>query len=506
MSEQNGHNPLDTRFRDAFADLEVTPSPEVWEEVEKVLDAGDRKRPGMWWLTGLALLLLIGGGVWLYWTETEKQEHLPARPQAGKQEQNEVVKPLEQVTPAATSQSQPQMGNGTVASAPGNKTGISLASAPKSSSVLTVGQAAPVALSQSVPVNNITPAAASESESAPVSVGKKEPASTSTTPSALVTTPPSVSTVKSTAVMSDETKQQHTDSVKKESINPILIPPGTTNKTDSAQVLATDSILNKKKNDTLAKILSTVPMVASIPSADSLNRIGWSLSGFTAPEVYVNKIKSYSGMFDVGSERRNPRFNSGVRIGICFRDKVEVSAGVSYSQISQEEYAQPISFPKTLSQPFLFNSSLGDMLVPSATMLASFNQQAPVPAFRCKYQYSETVQFLNIPLHARINFRKGRWGGYVSGGVALQYAFSQQATLELLKENETDRVNYNTLDVRKINYAVELGIGGEVRVTSKLAFFLEPNARMNLLPVTNHSAVQSAASYYGVAGGVRWNL
>jgi hypothetical protein len=277
---------------------------------------------------------------------------------------------------------------------------------------------------------------------------------------------------------------------------------------DSAKKVALqDSLFKKQKSDSLAGIQPIVSVMVPYEgkTIDSPALYAFSIAGYGSPELYMNRIKSYSGPYDVKSEKTNPRLNTGARFGICFKDKLEVSLGCAYSQISQEFHPETLFFPKTISQPKVFNSSLGDMVVPVSTMLSSFNMLAPVPDFKCEYQYSQTVQFLNVPLTARFNFGKGRFKGYVNTGVNIQYAFSQHGTLELLKENETDRLDYNSLDVRKINYAVMLGGGLEFRMVKHLSVFLEPNARLNLLPVTNGTTVQSSASYIGAAAGIKWN-
>ncbi|MFI5149074.1 MAG: outer membrane beta-barrel protein [Bacteroidia bacterium] len=220
----------------------------------------------------------------------------------------------------------------------------------------------------------------------------------------------------------------------------------------------------------------------------------------------MNRIKSNSGSQAVNSETPNPRGNGGLKIGICMKDKLEVSIGCSYASFNQEFHAQTIYFPKTISQPFLFNSSLGDMAVAPATMLTSFSPLAPVAYFRFQYQYTQTLQLLNIPLSASYQFRRGKFAALVSGGINFQYLLSQHSVLELLKENEIDRLEYDNLDIRKLNVGVCFGLGASYRISDRITVYLQPSGRLNLLPAASHSVVQSSSLFIGLECGVRVGL
>ncbi|HXC04015.1 MAG TPA: outer membrane beta-barrel protein, partial [Bacteroidia bacterium] len=245
-----------------------------------------------------------------------------------------------------------------------------------------------------------------------------------------------------------------------------------------------------------------IPADSAKPSPSD-SRTSFFVSGYYSPELYRNSIHSNTGVQAVKNEMTNPRGSGGLHFGICFPDKLEVSMGCSLSMTNQELHSQPISFPKNITQPFVFNSSLGDMAVPASTMLSSFSPLAPVTNFRFNYQYSQNVQYVNIPLSIGYHVPRGRFTASVSAGINIQYLLSQHSTLELLKENERDVLTYDDLDIRKLNYGLCLGLGAEYSIRKRLSVYLSPSCRYNLLSVTNHSAVQSSALFLGAEGGVR---
>lgn len=62
MEERNEH--IDDLFRDELGGYREVPDPRVWSALEQRLDGGRKKRPIIiWWVTGLALLLAIAGGL-----------------------------------------------------------------------------------------------------------------------------------------------------------------------------------------------------------------------------------------------------------------------------------------------------------------------------------------------------------------------------------------------------------------------------------------------------------
>jgi hypothetical protein len=183
------------------------------------------------------------------------------------------------------------------------------------------------------------------------------------------------------------------DSLKSVTTTSSLLVTPATRKDSLNPVTGTDSL---KSTAQAASSLPHTPKTDSSKPA-SASPFLFVLSGYGSPELTMNRVMSNTGVFDVKSEKQNPRVGGGLKFSLCFRDKVVVTLGVAYSQNHQEMSPQLVIISKTQSKPFLFNSTYGDMAVPAATMLSSFNQAAPVPAFHCKYQYNQTVQYIQIP-------------------------------------------------------------------------------------------------------------
>jgi hypothetical protein len=302
--------------------------------------------------------------------------------------------------------------------------------------------------------------------------------------------------VKSVATGSTETKTSSPSASKSKDSLTVVKP-----------LLLSDSVATKKTADSLLTAAPKLGVKNDSAKATTGPLSGFSISGYFSPEFGKNMIQSNKSSFNIGKEIQNPRAAGGVRFGVSFRDKVEVSIACAYSQVNQESQHHAFYFPKTLSKPYVFNSSFGDMAVPAAAMLATFNQLAPVPMFKAQYQYSETLGLLNIPISATLHLNKGRLRTYVSAGINIQYALNQHGTLEVIKENETVREEYNSLDVRKLNYAAGIGLGMGYKISKHIGVFLEPNARLNLLNTTNSSStVKSTAYFIGGAAGIKISL
>jgi hypothetical protein len=605
MEEKNNKITTDQLFRQSFAELEQTPSPSVWNKVEKELDQDGRKRPGAWWWFGIGLVLFcVCAGGWLLWSQTDWQQNQVAKTEQkkeskktelakpipasaaekgtstdikksgegdhgkdgdalpiaekenqGKEEQNSVASAGPGVTPSS------RTGASTPASNSGSETtpGVTSANGKKNNENKAVSSGGNNSNGNHLPVSDVNTSPSktkqpgakqatthSETSSQEVSAKTNQPEvkqipSSASTPAISQTasakknqqdnkqTPGGLKGTEAAVTATGNKEQTETGngnqekkaeikkddgSVAGKDISPVKDPsvassPEKSNAGKDAKTAA-DSIQIAKTKDSLA--VKNTPPVAPPAQPDSLKearKVGAlliCLSGYGSPELYKNMIQSNSGPFLVKSEKSNPRVFGGLRISLCFPDKLEVSIGCAYSEINQEFQHQPVSFPKSISQPFVFNSSLGDMSVPASTMLSSYSMLAPVTQFHFNYQYSQTVQYLNVPVLARYNMTFGRFTNYISLGVNFQYLTSQHSTLELLKENETDRLEYNDLDIRKLNIGAMFNLGSDFRINKRFSVFLEPNMRYNLEPVTNHTVVQSSALYIGGACGVRIKL
>ncbi|HEV7230709.1 MAG TPA: outer membrane beta-barrel protein [Bacteroidia bacterium] len=598
---------METRklFQEALADLEVQPSPQVWEKVEAALDRGKKKPAGWWWLgAGLLLLLLSGAALWYFLpvspglnrhpvsvalskSDTTNKAHAnTSSTRAADTVINKAPEPKTMtvatdslITPSPVSEqaeitgapsasfdrrtktifsngvSEPVQNQRSISQAPSYHSASSQTGAPPSlnnpasgkpsDASHTANSSNPVSQKQLISTKQkfagdsgmksqtsvVKESASNQGKNtarspdavnkplSPAKTGSTDPKKDSTSSSlekALASKAAeemkATASQKNTAV-ADSTSKKLSDAGSKPSEQnlPELKASSTPQSKDSLagsiKPLKNDSALIRKAADSLLAATPKLGPKTDSAKAQEASLPAFSISGYFSPEFGKNMIQNNKSNFNVGNENQNPRAAGGVRFGISFRDKVEVSIACAYSQVNQESNSQVFYFPKALSQPFVFNSSFGDMAVPAAAMLSTYSQLAPVTMFKAKYQYSETLGLLNLPISASIHLNKGRFRTYVSAGINIQYAFSQHATLEVIKENETVREEYSSLDVRKLNYAAALGLGAEYSISKHIGVFLEPNARLNLLSTTNNTAtVKSSAYFTGCAAGIKVSL
>src|ERR1051325_4520042 len=92
MKEINSDKDLDQLFRDKLSGDTVTPTPQLWKNIEAELDE-KKRRPIAWWWLGSVLLLLLLGTAWVLWSgdhAKNKQQTLSEniRSTGGLQEKN----------------------------------------------------------------------------------------------------------------------------------------------------------------------------------------------------------------------------------------------------------------------------------------------------------------------------------------------------------------------------------------------------------------------------------
>ncbi|HXB12046.1 MAG TPA: outer membrane beta-barrel protein, partial [Bacteroidia bacterium] len=284
-------------------------------------------------------------------------------------------------------------------------------------------------------------------------------------------------------------------------------------KTDSTRLVKKDSVAPQNK----------IPVPDSIQKPNTKTNISkdttkprkagpnfFSLSIYGSPELGNNAVNMNNTGFDIKSEKNNLQFAAGLRASFNLGSRIEISIGAAYSQASiNYQSNQGLYFDRYATQPYIFSSSYGDMSVPQATMLQGFSPLAPPSLTKFMlhgYQYSQTIQFLNIPINLRFNITTGKLKTYVALGLNIQYAIVEKAEVDLIKELEIDAVKYNSLNTTKLNYAPNATIGAEYDFAKHFGVFLEPNARYNLMSSSTNTAVKSNASFVGCALGLRMNL
>jgi hypothetical protein len=584
MKEQHNQQEFDDVFRQTFGEAEVSPSSDVWTNVEAQLDGKPKRRPGAWLWFGLGLFILLSGlGVTYHLlSDTSTQPALasnrPAAHALSKSVSPDSSRTAPQSTATAT-ETQPEKTNSTENSSAQDKSAVKTeGETPASTSESTPEKS--VARSSVAQKTKTTSVSSDQVDVSSSSAMSHHPTQSKAEPRTNVTSPKTLATELNTPVLTDSKTASNASTAEKIAVKPVntpqpvqeiagksslpvsggskkeetigtssaaqSVPPanvdqhkneesesastavakkpetvpavnpekGAENKTTPSTAgtpVKKDSLPLAKKEDSLKPNLSKPPVSTSAASTDSLSKSIYliSISGFGSPELNLGENSPNSSALSGGSEVRNPRVASGLKAGIAFRDKLEISIGCAYSQVNQEFAPQTFYFPRQLNgQPFIFNSSFGDMSVPASTMLSGYSPLAPpsITQFRARYQYTQTIQYLNIPIEATLHFGHKRLGFFVSGGLNLQYAFSEKATLELLKENETDRIDYSSLQVQKLNYALQLGLGVEFKFTKHLGVYLEPNGRYNFLPQSTNTTIKSTNYFVGSAAGLKYTF
>ncbi len=284
-------------------------------------------------------------------------------------------------------------------------------------------------------------------------------------------------------------------------------------KQDSTLLVKKDSVPAQDKKpdpDTIQKPNPSASITHDTSKPEKASPNFFSFSVYGSPELGKNAVSTNNTDFDIKSEKNNLQFAAGLRASFNLGSRVELSISAAYSQASiNYQNTQGLYFDRYLSQPYVFSSSYGDMSVPAAIMKQGFSPLAPpsVTMFMMHgYQYSQTIQFLNIPINFRFNITTGKLKTYVAIGMNIQYALGEKAEVDLIKELEIDAIKYNSLNTTKLNYAPTAAIGAEYDFAKHVGVFLEPNARYNLMSSTTNGSVKSNASFIGCALGLRVNL
>lgn len=563
---ENTENRNDKLFHDALAEWEAQPSPAIWDKVEAVLEEEDKRRPAIWWWVMGVLLLLMGSvSAWYFWPRQQlpreyffqgpsTENTLPPTNDSSFAINYRQHSSIPDSVKQDLQKQADSINSSTVIATINKNTAVPqklVANTNTSSASLTPVHNTPVGITTStntthpkiIPNNSV----ATNTKSNPL---KKDSAST---PSRKKTEQPIVASIakpvhsESTAQPSKNTRPE-TDSIKKPQQSQVIqavstnttIPsvntePKKTSVKDSVPVTQTANPVTKKndsakvttqtaankpeqkkvdslKTDSIAKAAkkdSTNIAKTGTQPKDSVHPLMpphlFSIAIYYAPEIARNDATVNNTMFNIQNTKTNLRYSIGTKFGLSFGTKFELNIGLAYSQYSQSLGPDTVSFSKNITQPFIFNSSLGDMSVPAATMMAGYAPPPWVSRVHYNYQYSQSIQFINIPINARMNFGIGKLKPYATAGINIQYALSTSATLDLLKEaGVTDVLTYSNLNVTKLNIGTSIGIGLEYSITKHLSVFIEPDARLNLLSLS--SSTKSTNYFAGCQGGIKIGL
>jgi hypothetical protein len=224
--------------------------------------------------------------------------------------------------------------------------------------------------------------------------------------------------------------------------------------------------------------------------------------GFYSPDYFYSKPTSTQSNYNPSTEKQALRFSTGVKVEYRPVRMIGIQLGCAYSEIKQEKVESELHFSKYITSPYSIYSSLGEMQVDASVMKDGFFMAAPVDSFRFKTTYSQSVKFLNVPLNIKLNLLKNKFNVYIDAGLNTQIAIKQKSTLNLIKENFTNTIEYNDIKVNRLNYSVLLGLGLEYKVYKRFGIFVEPNIRYGLTNMSKVAGITNKPIILGGYGGV----
>jgi len=563
--EENKHNNTEKLFHNALANMEVQPSPALWDKVEARLDDENRKRPALWiWLVGS--LLFITGAVaigWYFYPRNQAPREYFVNKNVLLAQENVAITNSNATTlsDSAKMSLQQQVDSINNTEAEQAKPITSQTIVQKSSATTTPNKLSVNNTAHITAVTHNTVATPKDNSTTYTSLKNspvKKDSATHTTAinktQTQVTNVASNTTIKPSVTNEPEThkspgaKNNAGDSINqnnitqstttihkntssllnavaekplnKDSIAGALLAAIQAKKNDSikqAKETTANKILQQKKTDSLksdsiqiAKTDSTKKDSAKKITAakDSSHHLALpsllSIAIYYSPEIARNDVTSHSTTFNMQNAVPNLRYSFGVKFGLSF-GKFELNAGIAYSQLHQTFGLDTISFSKNISQPLIINTSLGNLAVPVGPLMAGISVAPWLVTVHDHYQYNETVNYINMPINARLNFGIGKFIPYVTAGINLQYAISENAVLDVIKDKGVDlNLTYSSLNVNAFNIGFSAGAGIEYNIVKRLSVYVEPNARLNTLPLSGND--KSLNYYFGCQGGIKLGL
>jgi hypothetical protein len=532
VTEDSKHNKTDKLFHDAFAEWEVQPASANWDKVEIRLDE-DRKRPGAWiWLAGTLLLVgLIAAAVLYLWPKdiTPRQYFVngPLAANASSvtidssftysllskesladstlqkiQQQADSINNLNPSTMQSTRGNTITANSSPVSTSAGTSVNATLKSnTPRTSSITSSGGII-------APQQRKTETTANASTSTKPNLAKKD--SSNYIPVQKKLQPAVAKEVKQAGISTGVVKNTVSQTTKSSTDT---IHGKVTNAAEKPTTVQPSSNKPAKQSNSPTVDSSAIAKVAA-KKADSLKTVSakhiavpnlFSVSVFYSPEIARIDVTSNNSKFNIQNAVTTLRYSAGARFNIQFGSKFELNIGLSYSQLNQTFALDTTSFSKNISQPFIINTSLGNLSVPAASLLAGLTVAPWINTIHDHYKYTETVDYLNMPINARMNFSAGKLKPYASLGVNLQYEVSESAVLDIIKDKGVDlNETYNNLGGNNLNIGLNANLGIEYAFTKRIGVYLEPNARLNTLALT--SGVKSLNYFAGCQGGIRIGL
>ena len=553
MEEDSKHKSSDELFRSRFESAGIEPPAKAWDEIEKRLDEKNKRPAYIYWLSGV-LLLLISAGTIAYFTQTVssngsetaaysesenktiEQKKMAALPEKTIEKvSTELAAPSSDLSTSAETKkldsnfNQTKQNENTTTTSPvANQNEFkkqTLTVQPKVA-VAKVNTASPLAKKEMAePKTTITSENLEEStviasnSSAKKELKKEQETKTINEPKATIVSPKNEETKNGNVIPTKDSLkvalvENKNISVEKE--KPLENKVDQKSNEEQKQIKQ-DSIAEvsskKVEQDSTVANADTVKtsVIAALPfvNKDSLKpTIAFSeyskiLSVYFSQDYYMNIIKDNTNQ-NVKDEKQSIRYTAGVKFSYVVLDKLTVRLGVAYSELKQNQEEHKITFDRYITQPFVFHSTLGDMAVDPDIMKDGFSPMAPpsITQFWTKYTYSQNVKFIHIPLELKYGFKFKRVSLSVIAGINTQYAFKQHAEIDLIKENFTNVITYDNLNINKFSFSGMLGLSADLKLNKRLSLFLEPHTRISFTPISKSPDVKSTPYFFGANAGL----
>lgn len=203
----------------------------------------------------------------------------------------------------------------------------------------------------------------------------------------------------------------------------------------------------------------------------------------------VNNTRGYSyndyqmnGMMNAGG---------GIQLSVRSNKKLSFQTGIFYSRMGQRTYDNNSSMQ-------IAAFAIDDQMPRVTTPLGNIKTKRKAVAYRTAQaivlnSMSENTEIIEqvfgtieIPLKIRYRFYDNRLAFSVSGGLNSGIIVNNKVFLET---DNTKEMLGSTEDIRKINFATELGIGVEYPLSKQIKFMIEPGVRYYLQSLSNNPLI-----------------
>ena len=227
----------------------------------------------------------------------------------------------------------------------------------------------------------------------------------------------------------------------------------------------------------------------------------WLLEAYTGPSLAQRELvskpedKSYLNK-RLNTEKRGPAFNSGIRASLMIKGNLLLRTGFHYDQMTEVfEYIDPAYVRTIVVNVYDPNTGMSTL----DTVGVEYGE---------KYQKTyNRYGFLDIPLMAGIEMRKGRSGFNLNAGVSVNLLFWKRGTVvsPITGEPAWFTPNDGTIEVFKANAGLSAtaSIQWFYHLKPRWRIFVEPYFKRILNPVTVSShPVEQRYSIGGLRLGV----